>query len=256
MKPREIAEVLFKAEQNGKAVKKFTAAQPDFSLAQGYETQQILLDLHLNSGAKLVGRKMGMTSKPKMQQMGIGSPIHGFLTDRMQIADTASLKLGKRIHPKAEPEIAFVLGKELRGHPSPVELSAAIAGITGAIEIIDSRFENFDFALPDVVADNCSSSGFVLGSTMLKPNGLDLSNLGIIVEKNGAPAQFGSSAAILGNPLRSLLALVALLHEVGEALPPGSIVLAGGATAAIPIEAGDWIRATFDKLGTVEFHVE
>lgn len=256
MNTSQIAEKLFEAEEGGKSVRKFTAAQPDFSLAQGYEVQQKLLALHEKSGARIVGRKMGMTSKAKMEQMGINSPIHGFLTNRMEVADGGVLKLGKRIHPKCEPEIAFIMGKDLRGHPSPAELSAAVSEVACAIEIIDSRYENFDFALPDVVADNCSSSGFVLGSVRKKPDELDLATLGLVLEKNGQPAQYGTSAAILGNPLRSLLALVALLDEMGEALPAGSVVLAGGATAAIPIAAGDWVRATFDQLGSVEFRVE
>lgn len=254
---QKIARTLWDAEQAGRPVVRFTVANPDFSLADGYRTQGLLLAAHVRSGARLVGRKMGMTSKPKMQQMGINSPIHGFLTDRMQVAEGGTLRLGNRIHPKVEPEIAFVLGRELGGNPTEAEALAAIAGVTGALEIIDSRFENFDFQLPDVVADNCSSSAFVLGSQLRRPASLDLANLGITLELNGRPAQFGSSAAILGHPLRSLLALVRLLDEAGEgSLPAGSVVLAGGATAAVPIQAGDWVRAAFAELGTVEFRVE
>lgn len=248
---KEIAEKLFAAEKEGRAVPRFTAAQPDFSLAQGYEVQRLLENLHAKNGARVVGRKMGMTSKAKMEQMGISSPIHGFLTSQMEVPNGGTLQLGKRIHPKAEPEIAFITRKDLRGHPSPTELLDAIDSVCAAIEIIDSRFENFDFRLPDVVADNCSSSGFVLGSVRKKPSELDLTALGISLEKNGDVLQTGSSSAILGNPLRSLLALVALLEEQG--LPAGSIVLAGGATAAIPIQAGDKVRATVDELGAVEF---
>ncbi|MGE3260474.1 MAG: 2-keto-4-pentenoate hydratase [Bacteriovoracia bacterium] len=253
MKAQEIAGILFAAEQTGKSVIKFTVEEPSFSLGQGYEVQRLLMALHLKGGARIVGRKMGMTSKPKMEQMGIDSPIHGFLTDRMQIASGATLTLGRRIHPKAEPEIAFVMGKELHGNPSEAEAIAAIESVCGAIEVIDSRFENFDFALPDVVADNCSSSAFVLGTVRKKPGELELKNIGITLEKNGAAAQKGSSAAILGNPLLSLLELVKLLGAMGESLPAGSIVLAGGATAAVAFRAGDTVSATFDQLGKVEF---
>lgn len=246
---QKIASALFSAEKNGKSVIRFTKAQPDFTLANGYEVQKHLLKKHLQDGARLVGRKMGMTSRPKMQQMGIDSPIHGFLTDRMQVPEGGVLKLGNRIHPKVEPEIAFLLGRDLHGDVSVHEASLAISAVAGALEIIDSRYENFDFGLPDVVADNCSSSGFVIGPWR-RP--LDVSNLGIVLEQNGRPAQFGSSAAILGNPLRALTALVGLL---GETLPAGTVILAGAATAAIPLQAGDWIRASFEKLGTVEVRI-
>ena len=255
-KNEDIAYSLFEAERSAKAVKRFTAAAPNFSLNDAYVAQAALLGLHKKAGAALVGRKMGMTSRPKMLQMGIHNPIHGFLTDRMQVVDGGTLSVKDRIHPKAEPEIAFVLGKELRGKVSPEEALAAIAGVAGAIEVIDSRYENFDFGLADVVADNCSSSGFVLGPTLKKPAGLDLANLGIVLEQNGKPVQFGSSAAILGHPVRALTALVEMLEATGDRLPAGSVVLAGAATAAVAIQAGDSLRARFQGLGSVEFRVE
>jgi 2-oxo-3-hexenedioate decarboxylase len=118
--------------------------------------------------------------------------------------------------------------------------------------VIDSRYRNFEFQLPDVVADNGSSSAFLLGAKLVRPQHLDLANLGIIVEVNGRAQLFGSSAAILGHPGRSLAALVALLDEEGETLPAGSVVLAGAATAAIPLTAGALVRATFQGLGRME----
>ncbi len=253
---KKIAEQLYAAEQNRKCVKRFTAAQPDFSLAQGYQVQRELLALHQAQGAKLVGRKMGMTSRPKMQQMGIHSPIHGFLTSRMQVPEGGFFSLGRGIHPKVEPEIAFLLDRELAGRPSLPEVFRAVGGVMAALEIIDSRYENFEFQLPDVVADNCSSSGFVLGPLHAKGQISDLANLGMVLEQNGKPMQFGSSAAILGNPLRSLTDLVHLLDAEGTSLPAGAVVLAGGATAAIPLAVGQWIRVQVQELGSVEFRVQ
>jgi 2-oxo-3-hexenedioate decarboxylase len=187
-----------------------------------------------------------------MQQMGVHQPIHGFLTASMQVAEGGEIPLKGRIHPRIEPEIAFVLKRELRGRPSLAEALECVEGVCGALEIIDSRYENFEFQLPDVVADNGSSSAFILGGKLQTPNHLDLGNLGILVEVNGKSQLFGSSAAILGHPGRSLAALAALLEEEGRSLAPGSIVLAGAATAAIPLAGGNWIRATFQGLGTVE----
>ncbi len=248
----KIAESLFSAKREAKAIAKITAGNSSFGLRDAYHVQRALLELHLRNDEKLVGLKMGLTSKPKMQQMGVHEPIHGFLTSAMQISDGGEIALQGRIHPKAEPEIAFVLGKELKGRPSLAEALFAVDGVCAALEIIDSRFQNFEFALPDVVADNGSSSGFILGGTMKKASSIDLANLGILLELDGKSQQFGSSAAILGSPGRSLAALVALLDAEGKSLPAGAIVLAGAATAAIPLAKNSWVRATFQELGTVE----
>lgn len=249
----KIASTLDEAELGAKELQRFTAELPDFSISDGYKVQELILQKHLQRGAKLVGRKMGMTSKPKMIQMGISAPIHGFLTDRMQIRDGGELSLKGRIHPKIEPEVAFITGKDLKGKISIDEAFNAVSGITCALEIIDSRYQNFDFQLPDVVADNCSSSAFVLGSQLTKPNEID--NLGIILEVNGNAVGFGSSAAILGNPLRSLVDLVSILHEEEKVLPAGSIVLAGAATAAVTLNAGDLVRVQMEKLGSAQIKV-
>lgn len=247
-----LATQLYEAKALARPVGKLTDANAGFSLADAYEVQRNLLQRHLAGKETLVGRKMGLTSKPKMLQMGVHEPIHGFLTSAMRINDGGEIALHGRIHPKAEPEIAFVLGRELKGRPSLAEAMAAVEGVCAALEIIDSRFKNFEFALPDVVADNGSSSGFVLGGVMKKASRIDLANLGILLEINGKPAQFGSSAAILGHPGRSLTSLVALLDAEGKSLPAGSVVLAGAATAAMPLAKGSWVRATFQELGTVE----
>lgn len=247
-----LAAGLFRAHKDGKAVTRLTKTHPELPLADAYRVQDLLLERHLEAGDRLVGRKMGLTSRPKMQQMGVHEPIHGFLSGSMQIPDGGEIPLRGRIHPRIEPEIAFVMRRELRGRPSLAEALDCVEGVCAALEIIDSRYENFEFQLPDVVADNGSSSGFVLGGKLRKPGAVDLANLGILVEVNGQPRLFGSSAAILGHPGRSLTALAALLDESGRSLPPGSVVLAGAATAAIPLEAGAWVRASFQGLGTVE----
>jgi 2-oxo-3-hexenedioate decarboxylase len=251
----EQAQRLFQAKNSAKSVTRITAGQAGFSLPDAYLVQKELLGLHLGAGETLVGRKMGLTSRPKMLQMGVHQPIHGFLTSAMQIPEGGEISLQGRIHPKIEPEIAFLLGKELRGRPSQAEALACVEGVCAALEIIDSRYTNFEFQLPDVVADNGSSAGFIVGGLLKRPGTLDLGNLGIVLELNGRAQQFGSSAAILGHPGRSLAALAALLEEQGLSVPAGTIVLAGAATAAIPLAAGQWVRAVFQDLGTVEARV-
>lgn len=251
----ETAKLLNQAALSGKPIPRFTATNPKFALQDGYQVQRELLEIHRARGEKLVGYKMGMTSQAKMQQMNLKAPIHGFLTDAMQVVDGGAISLEKRIHAKVEPEIAFVMGRDLRGTPSVVEALAAVKAVTVALEVIDSRFVNYEFQLPDVVADNCSSSAFVLGGKLVAPGAVKIENLGLTLEVNGRAAQFGSSAAILGHPGRSLAELVRLLDERGQFLPAGAIVLAGGATAAVPLEKGAWVRVVAESLGTAELRV-
>lgn len=250
-----IAQKLFKAARGAKALVRFTAANPKFSLGAGYQVQEELQGLHLADGEKLVGYKMGMTSKAKMEQMGLKDPIRGFLTDRMEIKHGGAFSLAGHIHPKAEPEIAFILKSDLKGAPSLEEALASVGEVCVALEIIDSRYENFDFQLPDVVADNCSSSGFVLGSVRKKVSQLDLANIPMEMKIDGKTHQSGNSSAILGHPGRSLAELARMLDERGQFLPKGAIVLAGGATAAVRLEAGTKVSVETQGLGTAEFTV-
>jgi 2-oxo-3-hexenedioate decarboxylase len=190
-----------------------------------------------------------------MKQMGVDSAIYGVLTQSMALKDESEISLDRRIHPKIEPEIAFITRRELSGIVSIDEALDGCEGVCAAMEIIDSRYLEFKFELPDVIADNCSSSGFVLGRTLKNPREIDLGNLGMLLEVNGKSVQFGASSAILGHPAASLVELVRMLSLRGRALPAGSIVLAGSATAAIPLEIGMEVKTIIQDLGAVTLQV-
>ena len=151
--------------------------------------------------------------------------------------------------------MAFIIESDVAGVMSAAEVAPSVRGVCAALEIIDSRYENFSFALPDVVADNTSASGFILGSELRRLDELDLGNLGIVFEQNGDVVGTGSSAAILEHPINALLELLAMLDRRGEGLRAGDVVLAGAATAATHLASGDTIRATVDGLGSVGFFV-
>ncbi len=242
------AETLYRAIQSRKAIPRLTAEE-DFSIAVGYEIQEELLKLQ---AGQVVGLKMGMTSKAKMLQMKIDAPIFGVLTKEMLIANRAQYSLSQLIHPRIEPEIAFLTKRELSGNPSGEEALAACESVAAALEVIDSRYEDFSFTLADVVADNCSAAGFVIGAW--HPISVPVDNLGMVLKVNGSPVQFGSSAALLGDPVLSLVELVKLLAKQGKSLPAGSIVLAGAATAAVPLNIGDHVAVEVEKLGTAEIY--
>jgi 2-oxo-3-hexenedioate decarboxylase len=249
------AKVLDEAMLSARAVPRLTKERPDLAMEDAYAIQDLVVNHRIRRGERLIGWKMGMTSKVKMKQMGVKDPIYGILTDAMHVPDAGVMQLKGRIHPKIEPEVAFLIGKDLEGPVSPAQVLQATNGVCAALEVIDSRFENFEFQLPDVVADNTSASGFVLGNFMRKTDRLDLGNLGIVFEVNGVPVQFGSTAAILGHPARSIAELVNMLAKRDLTLKAGSIVLAGGATAAVPVASGDRVKVSIHHLGSAEVRV-
>jgi 2-oxo-3-hexenedioate decarboxylase len=227
-------------------------AEP-LTIEQAYQVQAASLGRRYARGEQRVGIKMGFTSRAKMAQMGIDEMIWGRLTDAMLVEDGGIIRFDKYVHPRVEPEIAFLLKAPLGGSVSPPAALAAVEAVAPALEIIDSRYENFKFSLTDVVADNSSSSSFVVGPWASPTQ--DLSNLGMILEIDGVARQIGSSAAILGNPIRSLVAAARLAAAAGEPLRAGDIVMAGGATAAEALAIGSRVRLEVQRLGRVEFSV-
>jgi len=224
-----------------------------YSLDDAYDIQAAAIRRRLDRGEKRNGMKMGFTSRAKMIQMGLNDMIWGRLTDRMVVEDGGTISLKNYVHPRVEPEIAFLLKRPL-GYPcTAADALAAVDGVAPAMEIIDSRYKNFKFSLEDVVADNASSSSFVVGPWH-RPD-TDLDNLGMVMEFNGRPVQIGSSAAILGQPVRSLVTAARLTTEAGERLEAGWIVMAGGATAAEALRSGIHVRNTVQGLGSVAFSV-
>jgi len=223
------------------------------SLDDAYAIQAKSIALRVQRGESRVGVKMGFTSRAKMVQMGLTDVIWGRLTSGMLIEDGGTMTTSRFIHPRAEPELAFLLKRELPSGVTGPQVSAAVEAIAPAIELIDSRYRDFKFTLPEVIADNASSSGFIVGAWH-SPS-VDFSNLGMALKVDGKVVQVGSTAALLGNPLRSLVAAARLSALAGEPLQPGWIVMAGSATAAEWIKAGNYISADVQGLGSVGFHV-
>jgi 2-oxo-3-hexenedioate decarboxylase len=246
-----IAERLDEAQRTAHATAQL--ADP-LSLEDAYAVQQASLARRYARGERRVGIKMGFTSRAKMAQMGIDEMIWGRLTDAMIVEDGGVIDFGRYVHPRTEPEIAFLLGAPITGEITPHTALAAVAGIAPALEIIDSRYANFKFSLTDVIADNTSASGFVVGPWSAP--GADISNLGMILAIDGTARQIGSSAAILGHPVRSLVAAARLAAAAGEPLQAGDIIMAGGATAAEALQPGVHIRLDVERLGAVEFSVK
>jgi len=248
----QIAELLDNAASTGTAVDQISKSTP-INLKESYAIQALSIDRRLGRGEKMTGYKLGFTSKAKMEQMGVHDVIWGRLTDQMEITDQG-INLEAGVHPRIEPEIAFRVKKKIDSLISQENVLDYIDGIAGALEMIDSRYENFKFSLEDVIADNCSSSGYLIGPWHTPD--IQCNHVGIQLIINGEIVQSGSSNAILGNPLESIVEASKMMVKYKHSIPVGSIILAGAATSAVFLKAGDKIQATFDHLGSVSTFVK
>jgi 2-oxo-3-hexenedioate decarboxylase len=251
--PAQLGSYLDDAAKTAKAIPQFGEGKIQ-NVETAYEIQRESILRRTQRGETIIGMKMGFTSRAKMVQMGVDDMICGYLTDAMMVEDGGKINLSRFVHPRVEPELAFLMKKPLRGNVTPMQAIAAVEAVAPALEIIDSRYENFKFSLTDVVADNSSSSAFVVGGW--NAPGTDIRNLGMIMSFDGRPEAIGSSAAILGNPERSLVAAARLAAQYGHVIEEGSIVMAGGATAASALTAGIHVALEVEKLGQATFSVE
>jgi 2-oxo-3-hexenedioate decarboxylase len=248
----QLAELLENAELQAHDVVKITDANPEMDWDDAYAIQAEILRRKLARGNKVVGLKAGLTSHAKMKQMGVETPCFGFLVDTFSVPDGGEIKIDQLIHPKVEPEIVFVLKKALKGPGCHIgAVLAATDFIMPGIEIIDSRYRDFKFDLKSVIADNCSSSRFVLGGQMTPVAGLDLRTLGVVMEKNGEPVAIGAGAAVLGHPAAAIAMLANHLGSRGEEIPAGTMILSGGVTEAVAVKAGDHVNLRIQSLGGV-----
>lgn len=248
----QLAEYLENAELTAQAVAQISLAHPDITEADGYAIQHEIRRRKVARGTRIVGMKAGLTSRAKMKQVGVENPSYGFLADYFAVPDGGEVERAKLIHPRVEPEIAFVLKKPLRGPGCHIgAVLAATDFIMPALEIIDSRYQNFKFDFPSVVADNSSSSRFVLGGRARPVEDLDLRTLGLALEHNGKPFSFGAGAAVLGHPALAVALVVNLLARRDEGLEAGTLILTGGVTEAVACDTGDFVTLRMQDLGSV-----
>ena len=247
----ELARTLDEAASRARATEQLPAG---LSLEDAYAVQARSISRRHARGERRAGYKLGFTSRAKMAQMGLGEVIWGRLTDAMVVADGGQAAPERFIHPRVEPEVCFLLGEPLDGTVTALSAMRALAGVAPALELIDSRYRDFKFSLPDVVADNCSAAAIVVGP-WTDPAAVNLANLGLVLEVDGEVAQLGSTAAILGHPVRSLVAAARLMGAAGERLEAGDLLMAGGATEAVALRPGSQVRLEMERLGSVGFEL-
>ena len=252
-----LAEHLEQAQLQAHDVVKITDAHPQMDWDDAYAIQDAIRAAKQARGDRVVGLKAGLTSRAKMKQMGVDVPCFGFITESFAVADGGIVHTADLIHPKVEPEIAFVLKHALRGPGCHIgKVLAATDFVLPAIEVIDSRYRDFRFDLKSVIADNTSAARFAVGSAATNVAGLDLRTLGVVLEINGQVRALGAGAAVLGHPAAAIAMLANFLGARGEEIPAGTLILSGGVTEAVAVQPGDHVQLRVQSLGSCALHFD
>ncbi|MBD3107129.1 fumarylacetoacetate hydrolase family protein [Bacillus sp. AGMB 02131] len=245
-----IAYELFKAEKEVYEVTKFVDRYPDLNIDVAYDIQDRLIDIKCAEEAtKIVGRKLGLTSRAKQVMMGVHEPSYGVLLENMKLPLDEPISLKPLIHPKIEPEIAFVFKKDLAGPVVTVaDVLEATAYVAPAMEIIDSRYQNFQFTLADVIADNSSSSRYFVSEKKYSVEEVDLRLMGCVFKKNGEIIATSAAASVMGHPARAIAWMANKLLARGQSIKAGELVLSGALTGAATISEDDTFSVSFDGM--------
>lgn len=248
----EAARTLYQAEIDRRPIPPLAEVHPGLSVQDAYQIQLAVLELKTAAGAAVVGKKTGLTSKAMQQMLGVSEPDFGHLLDAMMVKNGRTIPVSELIQPKVEPEIAFLLARDVTGPGvSPEDVLEATSGVAPALEIIDSRIRDWRIGLVDTVADNASSGRFALGEPWVSPTEFDLRLMGMVFQKNGDIVGTGAGAAVLGHPAAAVAWLANKLAEFGFGLRAKEVILPGAMCGAVGVSVGDEFTATFDRLGSV-----
>lgn len=246
------ADRLWASAQSGQAIRPLREQFADFSADDAYAVQDLNTERRIKAGGKVVGRKIGLTARSVQKQLGVDQPDFGMLFAEMAYGDGEPVPWNVLMQPKIEAEVALVMAHDL---PEPgvtvAQLLRATAFVLPALEIVGSRIANWDIRFVDTVADNASSSAFVLGNTPVKPQQLDLRLAGMVMERGGEPISLGAGAACLGHPYNAAVWLANKMASLGRGLRAGDVVLTGALGPMVVVSPGDVIEARINGLGSV-----
>jgi len=248
----ETAALLDQAEQSRMPLPPLSQEYPTLTPAQAYAIQSAWLELKLAKGARIIGRKIGLTSRAMQELLGVDQPDYGFLLDSMTVTSGNTLARADFLLPRIEPEIAFWLAKDLKGPGITVDaVLAATHGVSPALELVDSRIAKWQIKLPDTIADNASSARVIVSEQIVPLDGLDLAVEAVTLTRNGVEVGSGNGAAVLGHPAEAVAWLANKLAEYDIAIMAGQLVLPGAMCAAATVAAGETYRAMFSTIGEV-----
>ena len=248
---------LYAALRGRYTVAPLTAREPSITVEDAYHISLRLLQRRLADGETVIGKKIGVTSKPVQTMLGVYQPDFGYLTNRMQYRSGGEMPISRElIQPRAEGEIAFVLRHELKGPGvTPRDVLSATDRVHACFEVVDSRINDWKIQIQDTIADNASSGLFLLGEDGANPAHVDFFSCGMVVEKNGEILSTGAGAAALGSPLNAVAWLANTLGKFGASLHPGEVILSGSLVPLEPVRPGDQMRVSVGGIGvaTVRF---
>ena len=251
-KIKQLAERLRKAEESGVPTAPIREQLAPGDIASAYAIQKANTQYWLRKGRRLIGRKIGLTSKSVQKQLGVDQPDYGMLYADMVMCDGEEVALSRVMQPKVEAEVALVLDKDLKKKDVTIsELIAAVAYAVPAIEIVGSRIENWNIKIQDTIADNASAGLFVLGNDPKKLEGLDLRLCGMVMERRGEQVSLGAGVACLGNPLNAALWLARTMAQAGAPLKAGDVIMTGALGPMATVAPGDVIEVRISGLGSV-----
>lgn len=249
---QEAAQSLLTAYETHTPIEPLTADHPELTVEDAYAIQLEQVKRWTADGRTIVGHKVGLTSAAMQKQLGVTEPDFGHLLADFVYGEHEPIPAGRFLQPRVEPEIAFVLGAPLSGPGVTVtEAIAAVDHVVPALEVVDSRVADWRITLPDTIADNASSGGYVLGSTPTLLHEVDLRLVGCNFYRNGNVVGTGAGGAVLGSPITSLVWLANTLGRLGTTLEAGEVILPGSLTSMSPVAPGDTFTAIFAGLGSV-----
>lgn len=247
-----LGDELFHALQDRRTLPPLTERHPDIQLEDAYRISLRFLERRQQLGEQIVGKKIGVTSKAVQDMLNVHQPDFGFLTDRMQVADGSDVGFAeyRLVQPRAEGEIAFILGEDLIGTDiSADDVLNATQYVAPCFEIVDSRIDSWKIRIQDTVADNASCGVFTLGAQRIDPREIDLAQVRLELFKNGEPAGSGLGSAVQGHPCAAVAWLANTLGRLGIPFRKGEIILSGALAPLVPVAAGDRVSLTLSGLG-------
>ena len=250
----DIARYLYEAEMNLTEIEKITITKaPELTATEAYQIQDQMTEMKQADGHKIFAPKLGLTSPAKMKQMNVEDPIYGYVFDYMLVENKGQFSVSDYIHARVEPEISIVLKNELKGPGITMDdVAKNVDYVVSSVEILDSRYINYGFTHPDVIADNTSARGAVYSQDKVTLDALDLIQEKATLTINGEIKAEGQGSAVLGNPLETIVFLANEMGKKGQAVPAGVPIMTGGMTSAVPVNSGDLIEVHFTTLGKIE----
>ena len=251
----EIALELYQAMRNQKVLTPITDTEADFNLEDAYQVSKNFLQHRLNDGERVIGKKIGLTSKVVQDMLGVHQPDFGFLTDAMMVESGAEIVFDKElIQSKSEGEIAFILKHDLQGPDVTAEdVLNATESVVACFEIVDSRIKDWKIKIQDTVADNASCGMFVMGKERVSPENVDFEKCKMVIKNKGQIVATGQGSAALGSPLNCVAWLANTLGKYNISLKAGDIILSGSLAAMLPCQADDDMTMEIEGIGSARY---